>query len=107
MRYWGTLKRYALGGQDTNMPIKRSLYALQYLLVALGSLMLFPMNFLRSMGMGGIAAVLVAMLAALTTLPALLSVVNVTVVPPVLPSPEGRRAGAVSPAGVSWSVSGI
>ncbi len=44
--------------------------------VALGSLLLFPMNFLRSMGMGGIAAVLIAMAAALTTLPALLAVMG-------------------------------
>jgi uncharacterized membrane protein YdfJ with MMPL/SSD domain len=44
--------------------------------VALGALLLFPMNFLQSMGLGGIAAVLVAMVAALTTLPALLGVLG-------------------------------
>jgi RND superfamily putative drug exporter len=36
---------------------------------SLASLLLFPQNFLRSMGLGGMAAVLVAMVAALTILP--------------------------------------
>ena len=44
--------------------------------VALGALLLFPVNFLQSMGYGGIAAVLVAMLAAITVLPALLGVLG-------------------------------
>ena len=39
---------------------------------AMSSLLIFPQAFLRSMGYGGIAAVLVAMLAALTVLPATL-----------------------------------
>src|ERR1035438_10496961 len=42
--------------------------------MALASLMLFPETFLRSMGYGGVATVLVDMLAALTVLPALLAV---------------------------------
>jgi uncharacterized membrane protein YdfJ with MMPL/SSD domain len=41
--------------------------------MALASLMLFPETFLRSMGYGGVATVLVDMLAALTVLPALLA----------------------------------
>ena len=44
--------------------------------VALASLMLFPMTFLRSMGYGGVATVLVDMLAALTVMPALLAVLG-------------------------------
>lgn len=44
--------------------------------IALAGLTLFPQNFLRSMGLGGIAAVLVAMIAALTVLPALLAVLG-------------------------------
>src|ERR1022692_321255 len=44
--------------------------------VALASLMLFPMTFLRSMGYGGVATVLVDMLAALTVMPALLAVLD-------------------------------
>ena len=43
---------------------------------SLASLLLFPQNFLRSMGFGGMAAVLVAMLAALTVLPALMAVLG-------------------------------
>src|SRR5260370_39237214 len=44
--------------------------------LALASLMLFPEVFLRSMGYGGVATVLVDMLAALTLLPALLAVLG-------------------------------
>jgi RND superfamily putative drug exporter len=44
--------------------------------VSLSSLLLFPQLFLRSMGFGGVAAVLVAMLAALTILPALLAILG-------------------------------
>jgi uncharacterized membrane protein YdfJ with MMPL/SSD domain len=44
--------------------------------VALCSLMLFPVVFLRSMGYGGVATVLVDMIAALTVLPALLAVLG-------------------------------
>jgi uncharacterized membrane protein YdfJ with MMPL/SSD domain len=44
--------------------------------IALASLMLFPEVFLRSMGYGGVATVLVDMLAALTVLPALLAVLG-------------------------------
>jgi RND superfamily putative drug exporter len=44
--------------------------------LALASLLLFPQVFLRSMGFGGMAAVLVAMLASLTVLPALLVVLG-------------------------------
>ncbi len=44
--------------------------------VALASLMLFPEVFLRSMGYGGVATVLIDMLAALTVLPALLAVLG-------------------------------
>ena len=44
--------------------------------MALCSLMLFPEVFLRSMGYGGVATVLVDMLAALTVLPALLAVLG-------------------------------
>jgi trehalose monomycolate/heme transporter len=44
--------------------------------VALCSLMLFPEVFLRSMGYGGVATVLVDMIAALTVLPALLGVMG-------------------------------
>jgi trehalose monomycolate/heme transporter len=44
--------------------------------IVLASLMLFPENFLRSMGYGGVATVVVDMLAALTVLPALLAVLG-------------------------------
>ncbi|WP_433009393.1 MMPL family transporter [Kribbella sp. CA-294648] len=44
--------------------------------VAISSLVLFPVMFLRSMAYGGAAAVLVALIAALTALPALLAVLG-------------------------------
>jgi RND superfamily putative drug exporter len=44
--------------------------------VSLAGLLIFPMTFLRSMGLGGLSAVLVAMLAALTVLPALLAILG-------------------------------
>src|SRR5262249_1365688 len=44
--------------------------------LALAGLMRFPETFLRSMGYGGVATVLVDMLAALTVLPALLAVLG-------------------------------
>ena len=44
--------------------------------LALSALMLFDLTFLRSMGYGGVAAVLVAMTGALTVLPALLAVLG-------------------------------
>jgi trehalose monomycolate/heme transporter len=44
--------------------------------MALASLLLFPEVFLRSMGYGGVATVLVDMLAALTVMPALLAVLG-------------------------------
>ncbi|MCX9192492.1 hypothetical protein C3Y87_13925 [Carbonactinospora thermoautotrophica] len=44
--------------------------------MSLAGLLLFPQMFLRSIGMGGIAAVLFAMLAAVTVLPALLAVLG-------------------------------
>ena len=47
--------------------------------VALASLLLFPEVFLRSMGYGGVATVVVDMVAALTVLPALLAVLGANV----------------------------
>ena len=44
--------------------------------VALSSLLVFPQVFFRSMGLGGMAAVLVAMLTSLTALPAVLAVLG-------------------------------
>jgi trehalose monomycolate/heme transporter len=44
--------------------------------IALSALMIFPQVFLRSMGFGGIAAVLLAMVGALTVMPALMAVLG-------------------------------
>jgi uncharacterized membrane protein YdfJ with MMPL/SSD domain len=73
--------------------------------LALSSLLLFPMDFLKSMGYGGMAAVLVAMLAALTALPALLAVLGQRINAIRIPLPRRRRPstpdGAVARAG-AW-----
>ncbi|HEY6592855.1 MAG TPA: MMPL family transporter [Asanoa sp.] len=63
--------------------------------LALASLLIFPQVFLRSMGFGGMSAVLVAMLAALTVLPALLAVLGHRVNSLRVPMPWRRRAPAV------------
>jgi uncharacterized membrane protein YdfJ with MMPL/SSD domain len=69
--------------------------------VSLAGLLIFPQVFLRSMGFGGMSAVLIAMLAALTLLPALLAMLGPKVdalsVRPWLrrvfrrPAPAGRQ----------------
>jgi len=59
---------------------------------SLASLLLFPQNFLRSMGYGGVAAVLVAMVAALTVLPALLAVLGPRIEWGRMPWRRGSRA---------------
>ena len=61
---------------------------------SLASLLLFPQNFLRSMGYGGMAAVLVAMVAALTVLPALLGVLGPRIEFGRMPWRRGTRAHA-------------
>ncbi|MCO5992184.1 MMPL family transporter [Actinoallomurus rhizosphaericola] len=65
--------------------------------IAFGGLLLFPQMFLRSMGLGGIAVVLVDMVAALTVLPALLAVLGrrvdaLRVLPKRRADREGRGA---------------
>ncbi len=70
--------------------------------VSLGALLLFPMNFLQSMGLGGIAAVVVAMVAALTTLPALLGVLGHRVDSLRLPWRRGKAVGTASDEG-AWA----
>jgi RND superfamily putative drug exporter len=71
--------------------------------VALASLMLFPETFLRSMGYGGVATVVVDMLAALTVLPALLAVlgprVNALRVRRSVAASQSAKAQADEPAG--------
>ncbi|ROT32757.1 MMPL family transporter [Micromonospora sp. HM5-17] len=59
---------------------------------ALASLLIFPQAFLTSMGLGGMAAVLVAMLASLTVLPALLAVLGPRINALAVPLPRWRRA---------------
>jgi len=66
--------------------------------LAMASLLIFPQSFLRSMGFGGMAAVLVAMLAALTVLPALLAVLGPRIDAVRVPIPWRRRTAGAGPA---------
>ncbi len=76
--------------------------------LSLCSLLIFPQVLLRSMGFGGAAAVLLAMVASLTVLPALLAVLGHRVdalrLPGLgrrrVPSLTGVLAGAVAPTGI-------
>jgi uncharacterized membrane protein YdfJ with MMPL/SSD domain len=58
--------------------------------LALASLLIFPPVFLSSLGIGGVAAVLVAMLGALTVLPALLAVLGPRINALRIPLPRRR-----------------
>ncbi|MEV4478741.1 MMPL family transporter [Micromonospora coxensis] len=75
--------------------------------LAMASLLIFPQAFLRSMGLGGMAAVLIAMLAALTVLPALLAVLGhrIDAVRVPLPWRRGTRRGrpAEAAGGGAWA----
>ncbi|WP_019874605.1 MMPL family transporter [Sporichthya polymorpha] len=62
--------------------------------VSLASLLLFPQPFLQSMGFGGMAAVLVAMIGALTVLPALLGLLGHRIDALRVPRPWRRAGGS-------------
>ncbi|PRY31130.1 MMPL family transporter [Pseudosporangium ferrugineum] len=64
------------------------------IVLALSSLLIFPQPFLGGLAIGGMAAVLVAMLAALTVLPAALSLLGHRIDKLRIPLPSRKRAGA-------------
>jgi uncharacterized membrane protein YdfJ with MMPL/SSD domain len=61
-------------------------------ILSLGSLLIFPEVFLRSMALGGMAAVLVAVVSALTVLPAVLAMLGHRINALQLPRPWRRRS---------------
>jgi uncharacterized membrane protein YdfJ with MMPL/SSD domain len=71
--------------------------------VALASLLIFPQNFLRSMGLGGMAAVLVAMLAALTVLPAVLTLLGPRIEAGRMPWRRRSRTTLVTDTDGAWA----
>jgi RND superfamily putative drug exporter len=73
--------------------------------LALASLLIFPQVFLRSMGLGGMAAVLVGVLASLTVLPALLAVLGPRINALRVPVPWHRRQprAAAGAYGGAWA----
>ncbi|WP_460848794.1 MMPL family transporter [Nocardioides ultimimeridianus] len=68
---------------------------------SMSSLLVFPQTFLKSIGYGGIAAVLVAMLAALTVLPATLALLGTRIDAGRIPFLN--RAGADQADGGAWA----
>ncbi|MGY1804390.1 MMPL family transporter [Blastococcus sp. SYSU D00922] len=75
--------------------------------ISLAGLLIFPQVFLRSMGFGGMSAVLIAMVAALTLLPALLAMLGPKVdalsVRPWLRRVFGRRERVVDDEHGAWA----
>ena len=69
---------------------------------AMSSLLIFPQNFLRSLGYGGVAAVIVAVLAALTVLPAILLLLGRRIDAGRMPWRRHRPVAVVSDHGV-WA----
>ncbi|SCL33722.1 putative drug exporter of the RND superfamily [Micromonospora pallida] len=71
--------------------------------LAMSSLLIFPMAFLRSMALGGVAAVLIAMIASLTVLPALLVVLGPRINALRVPLPKWRRRAEPAVTGGAWA----
>ncbi len=69
---------------------------------AMSSLLIFPQNFLRSLGYGGVAAVLVAAIAALTILPGVLLLLGRRIDAGRMPWRRGRPVGVDSDHG-AWA----
>ncbi|GAB3160617.1 MMPL family transporter [Micromonospora sonneratiae] len=76
------------------------------IVLALASLLIFPQAFLRSMGLGGMAAVLLAMLASLTVLPALLAILGPRINALRIPLPWSRRRAKAGPVGATAPAGG-
>jgi uncharacterized membrane protein YdfJ with MMPL/SSD domain len=93
-KYPGTEREHVNAAITTTMATAGRTVLFSGLIVAasLASLLIFPQSFLRSMGYGGVAAVLVAMLAALTLLPALLTVLGPRIESGRMPWRRGSRA---------------
>ncbi|CAM3287198.1 MMPL family transporter [Nocardioides dubius] len=70
---------------------------------AMSSLLVFPQDFLRSIGFGGIAAVLVAMIASLTILPAVLGFLGRRIDAGRVPLLNRRRKDAVESEHGAWA----
>jgi RND superfamily putative drug exporter len=71
--------------------------------LALASLLLFPQVFLKSMGYGGMAAVVVAMIASLSLLPAGLALLGHRINALRIPLPFRRRAGEQGSEQGAWA----
>jgi len=68
---------------------------------SMSSLLVFPQNFLKSIGYGGIAAVLIALIAALTVLPAALALLGTRI--DSLRVPFLQRGSTVDPEHGAWT----
>jgi RND superfamily putative drug exporter len=89
------------GGADVPTAIRRTMvtagrtvaFSGLTVALALSSLLIFPEVFLRSMGYGGVAAVIVAMVSALTLLPAVLAVLGHRINAWRIPVPRAKNPG--------------
>jgi RND superfamily putative drug exporter len=102
----GTDRRHVNAAVTATMATAGRTVLFSGLIVAasLSSLLIFPQNFLRSMGFGGVAAVLVAMTSALTVLPALLTVLGPRIEAGRMPWRRGsRKVGAVTEESGAWA----
>jgi len=109
-KYPGTEREHVNAAITATMATAGRTVLFSGLIVAasLASLLIFPQSFLRSMGYGGVAAVLVAMLAALTLLPALLAVLGPRIDAGRMPWRRGSRAkDAARPAGAGTDLAGV
>ena len=97
-KYPGTEREHVNAAITATMATAGRTVLFSGLIVAasLASLLIFPQSFLRSMGYGGVAAVLIAMSAALTLLPALLAVLGPRIEAGLMPWRRGSHARAKS-----------
>ena len=97
-RYPGTEREHVNAAIAATMATAGRTVLFSGLIVAasLASLLFFQQSFLRSMGYGGVAAVLAAMLAALTVLPALLAVLGPRIEAGRMPWRRGSRASSAA-----------
>jgi len=105
-KYPGTEREHVNAAITATMATAGRTVLFSGLIVAasLASLLIFQQSFLRSMGFGGVAAVIAAMLAALTLLPALLTVLGPRIEAGRMPwRRESRAEAAVAVESGAWA----
>jgi RND superfamily putative drug exporter len=104
-------REYLRSGKDTRAAVAATiatagrtvLVSGTMICLSLASLLIFPQVFLRSMGLGGMAAVFLAMTGAVTVLPALLALLGPRVNALRIPLPGRSRWAAGTRQGDAWA----